>query len=76
MAKIRFSSKAVEDLTSIWNYTCRTWSERQADEYYNMLVAACRKIVDNTFRLAKSYGDILIVRILRERMDVKCHLGD
>lgn len=34
------SSKSVEDLTSIWNYTYRTWSERQADEYYNMLVSS------------------------------------
>ena len=100
MAKIRFSSKAVEDLTSIWNYTYRTWSERQADEYYNMLVSSCRKIISSTFRLAKSYGDIaenlygfraghhlifytplsdgdiLIVRILHERMDLKRHLGD
>ena len=58
MAKVRFSSKAVEDLTSIWNYTYRTWSERQADEYYNMLVSSCRKIISSTFRLAKSYGDI------------------
>ena len=100
MAKIRFSSKAVEDLTSIWNYTYRTWSERQADEYYNMLVSSCKKVISSTFRLAKSYGDIaenlygfraghhlifytplpdgdiLIVRILHERMDVKRHLGD
>ena len=30
----------------------------------------------STFRLAKSYGDIHIVRILHERMDVKRHLGD
>ena len=76
MAKIRFSSKAVEDLTSIWNYTYRTWSERQADEYYNMLVSSCKKVVSSAFRLAKSYGDIHIVRILHERMDVKRHLGD
>lgn len=34
------SSKSVEDLTYIWNYTYRTWSERQADEYYNMLVSS------------------------------------
>ena len=47
MAKIRFSSKAVEDLTSIWNYTYRTWSERQADEYYNMLVGTIGK--DNLY---------------------------
>lgn len=38
MAKLRFTNKAVEDLTSIWNYTFKTWSERQADEYYVWLV--------------------------------------
>lgn len=100
MADIRFSSKSVEDLTSIWNYTFRTWSERQADEYYNMLVSACRRITSSTFRLSKSYsdiaenlygfraghhlifytqlpdGDVLIVRILHEKMDVMRHLGD
>ena len=100
MAKIHFSGKAVEDLTSIWKYTYLNWSESQADEYYNMLVYSCKKIISGTFRLAKSYsdiaenlygfraghhlifytplleGDILIVRILHERMDVKRHLGD
>ena len=58
MAKIRFSSKAVDDLTYIWNYTYQTWSERQAAEYYNMLVSSCKKVISSTFRLAKSYGDI------------------
>ena len=24
---IKFTNKAVEDLSSIWNYTCETWSE-------------------------------------------------
>ena len=94
MTKIRFSCKAVEDLTSIWNYTYNTWSERQADEYYNKLISSCKKILSSNYRLAKSYsdiadnlygfraghnlifytplpnGEILIVRILNERMDV------
>ena len=98
MTKIRFSCKAVEDLTSIWNYTYNTWSERQADEYYNKLIFSCKKILSSNYRLAKSYsdiadnlygfraghhlifytplpnGEILIVRILNERMDVKRYL--
>ena len=98
MAKIRFSCKAVEDLTSIWNYTYNTWPERQGDEYYNMLISSCKKILSSNYRLAKSYsdiadnlygfrashhlifytplpnGEILIVRILNERMDVKSYL--
>lgn len=39
MAKYRFTNKAVEDLASIWNYTFDNWSERQADLYYEMLIA-------------------------------------
>lgn len=100
MAKLRFSNKAVEDLTSIWNYTFRTWSERQADEYYEMLISACGKtLIENLFP-ARLYnevapdlygikagrhliffkrmadGDVLIVRILHERMDIKRHLKE
>ena len=39
MPRIRYSNKAVEDLTSIWDYTYTEWSEKQADEYYAMLIA-------------------------------------
>ena len=37
MPKVRYSNKAVEDLTSIWEYTFSEWYESQADEYYEML---------------------------------------
>jgi toxin ParE1/3/4 len=47
MSELRFTNKAVEDLTDIWNYTLETWSERQADLYYRMLVDACRDIAAN-----------------------------
>ena len=30
MPKVRYSNKAVEDLTSIWEYTFSEWSESQA----------------------------------------------
>lgn len=100
MAKLRFSNKAVEDLASIWNYTFKTWSERQADEYYEMLISACGKtLIENLFPV-RSYneitqdlygikaghhliffnriadGDVLIVRILHERMDIKRHFKE
>ncbi len=39
MAKYSLTNKAVEDLTKIWDYTYETWSEKQADKYYNMLVS-------------------------------------
>jgi len=41
MTKYFFSNKAIEDLSAIWNYTIETWSEEQADKYYNMLLAFC-----------------------------------
>ena len=44
MAKYILSNKAVEDLSSIWNYTFDTWSEKQADKYYNLLLESCQEI--------------------------------
>ena len=44
MPKVRYSNKAVEDLTSIWEYTLSEWSESQADEYYEMLISACNHV--------------------------------
>lgn len=44
MAKYHLSNKAVEDLSDIWNYTCNTWSEKQADKYYTILLDFCREL--------------------------------
>ena len=44
MASFRFTNKAVEDLTEIWNYTIDEWSENQADHYYQMLLDNCQDI--------------------------------
>lgn len=95
--KLVYSNKAVEDLTSIWRYTVKTWSEKQADEYYNMLISACNLLSSKSVVTSKKYeeimpdlyglhcghhiiffslrpqGDILIVRILHEKMDFKRH---
>jgi toxin ParE1/3/4 len=46
MAKFQLSNKAVEDLAAIWDYTYETWSERQADKYYLLLIQACQDIAD------------------------------
>ena len=32
MARYRFTNKAVDDITQIWNYTFDEWSENQADK--------------------------------------------
>ena len=95
MAKYHLTNKAVEDLSNIWEYTVDTWSERQADDYYNMLIASCQKITENPLLFGLKYeeiaeglhgyrankhiifyriladGDILVIRILHQRMDLK-----
>jgi toxin ParE1/3/4 len=34
MAKYKLTTKAVDDLARIWNYTFDKWSGYQADKYY------------------------------------------
>ena len=58
MAKYRLTNKAVDDLTSIWNYTLEKWSEKQADKYYNMLIDNFNEI-SKTPSLGKNYSDII-----------------
>ena len=100
MAKYRLTNKAVKDLADIWNYTFDEWSERQADDYYNMLIASCQKIATNPQLFGKRYdeifdelrgfkagkhllfyrildsGDVEIIRILHERMDLRNRIGE
>lgn len=59
MAKYYLTHKAVEDLDNIWNYTQTTWSEQQADLYYNMLVNACRKITESPRLFGLKYEEIV-----------------
>ena len=57
MTKYHISNKAIKDLEYIWNYTVETWSERQADLYYEMLISSCQYIADNP-ACGKSYYEI------------------
>ena len=98
MPKVRYSNKAVEDLSSIWEYTFTQWSENQADEYYAMLISACNHLLYPSVISNRSYeeisegllgvkaghhlifynilenDDVMIIRILHDRMDIKQHL--
>ncbi len=58
MAKYKFTRKAVEDLSKIWNYTYDTWSENQADIYYKMILDTCQEIAVNP-DLGKNY-DVIV----------------
>lgn len=70
MANYFLTNKAVEDLSEIWNYTYETWSESQADKYYELLIGFCKKISENpkigkiTKRLTKIFLGIEQVNIL------------
>jgi toxin ParE1/3/4 len=57
MAKYKFTNKAVLDLTQIWNYTLKKWSENQADRYYHMLLENCKEISVNP-DLGKNYSGV------------------
>ena len=57
MKKYHLTNKAVEDLSDIWNYTLVTWSERQADLYYEMLINFCMEIANNP-AIGKNYDGI------------------
>ena len=54
MHSLSFSNKAAEDLSAIWEYTYDTWSEEQADKYYQFLIEACEQIAGNP-AIGKSY---------------------
>ena len=98
MPKVRYSNKAVEDLSSIWDYTFTQWSENQADEYYSMLISSCNRLLYPSVISNRSYeeisegllgvkaghhlifynrldnDDVMVIRILHEKMDIKQHL--
>ena len=57
MANYILTNKAVEDLAGIWNYTFDHWSERQADDYYHMLIKTFKEIGKNP-NIGKNYDKI------------------
>ena len=58
MNQLKFSTKAIEDLTSIYHYTAVTWSEEQAEYYYLMMIQACKSLVKDGTK-GKIYSSIL-----------------
>ena len=57
MASYILTNKAVEDLSTIWDYTFEVWSETQADKYYYMLLDYCQDLADNKLS-GKHYPEI------------------
>ncbi|MBL7737677.1 MAG: type II toxin-antitoxin system RelE/ParE family toxin [Chitinophagaceae bacterium] len=57
MAKYSLSNKALEDLSKIWDYTYKAWSELQAEKYYYMLLDTCQDLADGHLS-GKPYPEI------------------
>ena len=57
MPNYYLTNQAVEDLSLIWEYAVETWSETQADKYYNSLLDTCNTISQNP-DLGKNYEGI------------------
>lgn len=62
MAKFHLTNLAIEDLSNIWEYTFDTWSEKQADKYYNKHLLSCNEIAKKP-KMGKQY-DIVTKGIL------------
>lgn len=58
MADYILSKKALSDLRSIWNYTVETWSEEQADIYYQNLVQSFELIAKRPDSAGHSYENV------------------
>lgn len=59
MAKYILTNRAVEDISEIWHYSYQVWSEKQADTYYELLIATCREIAKKP-TIGKKYSQISI----------------
>ena len=57
MGNYVLTNKAVEDLSSIWNYSFEAWSESQADKYYYILLDSCQELADEKV-VGKNYEEI------------------
>ncbi len=99
MAKVILRQKAINDLSDIWDYSFKKWSEKQADKYYATIKLACKGIGENP-EIGKEYfgisrhllglqsgkhiifyhliseGEVEVIRILHERMDLKNRIAE
>lgn len=53
----KISKKANQDIDSIWIYTFETWSQAQADRYYDLIIDEIKFISEN-FESGRDYDNI------------------
>lgn len=58
MPNYTLTNRAVEDLSEIWLYTSETWSERQADKYYLLLIDSMKEVA-NRPEIGREYSEII-----------------
>jgi toxin ParE1/3/4 len=56
MPNYKLTNKAIKDLKSIWNYTFDTWSENQADKYYEQILKYCERLSAEPEKGKKYFG--------------------
>lgn len=57
MAQLKFTKSAVKDLSDIWDYTLKSWSEKQAEKYYRLIIETCAELAKNP-QTGKDYSEI------------------
>ena len=57
MANYVLTIKAIADLSDIWDYTYETWSEKQADKYYFLLLDTCKELAKKPDK-GKKYDNV------------------
>ena len=72
MAKYNLTFKAIEDLSDIWNYSSETWSEKQADKYYTMLLDFCNELAQKPDANKHSVENNLEARFTNNWNDKAC----
>ena len=70
MKNYRLSNKAIQDLEDIWIFTLETWSQKQADRYYNLIISEIEYLASNP----SSSKDISFVKTGYLSAKVKSHI--
>ncbi len=68
--KYLITNEAFQDLNAIWKYTEETWSNKQANIYYNLVIETIEFLCNNP----KKGKPINEIRIGYRKMKVKSHL--